>query len=493
MPRRSLSAVGLAVALSAACGTTVPGSQLAGAPQRSSLSTTDGTGSTPLSGTGSVVTAHSGDAAPLTGSGAAGRPGSVQAGSVLTAPPVTGAPVTSPILVGVMAAGDSVAANSAIGRSASDAFSYKDGVKAFVGALNAQGGLAGRKVEYVSSYIDVSSTNYDSQAMAACASFTQDHHVAVVLSFDASFYSEPFTECVAKAHVPEITLLDGGAGAATFARYPTLLSPMAPTVERRFGALVSGLTSNGFLSKAHKVGLVVEDCPQNQSAASSVIEPGLAKRGISVTRRDVGCVHGFGDAATFIAAVQGTVLPLRAAGVDRVVFVSGFEQVAVQFFEKQAASQGWAPSYGVTSSAGTGYNDVQLSNEALARVQGVGWHPLKDVTVMPTPNTAVRRCTSLFRSYAPATQRANINASYPVCDAFFFLEAGLKSSLGHSDLQTLVGSLRGLGSSWLSPTALGGATVFGPRRADGPQLFAPFAFVPSCSCFRYTKAPAPLA
>jgi ABC-type branched-subunit amino acid transport system substrate-binding protein len=494
MPRRPLYALGL-VALTAACGTTVPVSQLSSTRQSSSLSIDGGTATTPQGQQSSAATTDVPGQVNRSAAGAgAQRPGTVpvQPGGVATQAPVVGPADTSPLLIGVMAAGDVGPANAAIGRSASTAFTYKDGVKAFVNALNASGGLAGRQVKYVSSYIDVSSTNYDSQAMAACASFTQDNHVAVVLSFDASFYSEPFSECAAKAHVPEITLLDGGAGAATLAKYPSLFSPMAPTVERRFNALVTGLTGNGFLSKSHKVGLVVEDCPQNQSAASTVVEPRLAKLGISVTRRDVGCVHGFGDAAAFIASVQGTVLPLRSAGVDRVVFVSGFEQVAAQYFEKQAASQGWAPSYGVTSSAGVGYNDVQLDDAALARFQGVGWHPSKDINVLPAPNAALSRCTTLFRSYAPALQRANYNASHPVCEAFFFLEAGLKRSLGHADAQTLVGALRGLGSSFLSPTALGGATVFTARRSDGPQLFAPFAFVPGCSCFRYTKAPAAL-
>ncbi|MCU1601291.1 MAG: hypothetical protein JWO22_2000 [Frankiales bacterium] len=485
----------LVLALTAACGTTVPqAAQVTGSSDGLGASTPS-TGTQLPTGTDGVTTTGVGPATVGSGGGATG--GSPGAAGLSTAAPGTGPtsvalpaePVTAPLQIGLMAAGDGVAANSAIGRSAPTDFTSSDAVAAFVRALNAKGGVAGRKVTVVTSYINVSSSNYDTEATAACANFTQDHHVAVVLSFDGSFYSEPFSSCIAKAQVPEITLLDGGTDAATLNHYPLLFSPQAPTLERRFTALVSGLTGGGVMTAKHKVGIVVEGCPADQRVASSVLEPQLKRRGIASVSREVNCVHGFGDAAGFIAAVQSTVLPLRSAGVDQIVFVSGFEQVGAQYFEQQASTQGWKPTYLLTSAGGAGYNDSQLSADAQARVHGVGWRPTKDVTTVPVGNAQTQRCRTLWKAYPPAANRANANSVFPVCEAFFFLEAGLKRTAGHAEPTVLGAGLRGLGSTFISPSEIDGETLFSSTRKDGPRLFSAFGYVDSCTCVRYSGRP----
>ncbi len=483
----------LVLALTTACGTTVPqAAQVTSGGDGLGAPGPIGTAQLPT-GPGGVTTTTPGVGTPgVTGGG----PHSV-AGPSTTGPGVTGptsgalptSTVRAPLQIGLMAAGDAVAANSAIGRSASADWKYPDAIAAFVRAVNARGGIAGRRVSVVTSYINVSSSNYDTEATAACANFTQDHHVAVVMSFDGSFYSEPFSSCVAKAKVPEITLLDGGTDAATLDRYPLMFSPQAPTLERRFAALVTGLASRGVVASKHKVGVVVEGCPSNQKVLTSVLEPELKKRGVTVVSREVNCVHGFGDAAGYIASVQGTVLPLRSAGVDQVVFLSGFEQVGAQYFEQQASTQGWKPTYLLTSSGGAGYNDSQLSSDAQSRVQGVGWRPSKDVTTLPTNGSVGARCRSMWRGYPPAAARDNANTALPVCEAFFFLEAGLKRTAGHTEPAVLAAGLRGLGSSFQSPSAIDTQTLFDGAHKDGPHLFSAFAYVPSCSCVRYSGRP----
>jgi len=187
-----------------------------------------------------------------------------------------------------------------------------------------------------------------------------------------------------------------------------------------------------------------------------------------------------------------TCAATSSTGADRMIFVSGFEQVGVQFFEKQAASQGWKPHYAVTSPAGTGYNDMQLGDEALSRIQGVGWRPAKDVTQLPT-TPAASRCKSLFRQYSGALDRANESASFSLCEAFFFLEAGLERSSGRSDPATLTAAWNGLGTSFASPLELAGATSFAPGHKDGPRYFSTYSFITGCSCFRYTGGPRALA
>ena len=115
-------------------------------------------------------------------------------------------------------------------------------------SLNKQGGLDGRQIQLVSAFIDPTSANYDTQGTAACATFTQDNHVAVVFSIESAYYSENFTSCMAAAGVPEMLAVWGGVPQATLAKYPSLFSITAPTIERRFTALIKGLSGDGFLT-----------------------------------------------------------------------------------------------------------------------------------------------------------------------------------------------------------------------------------------------------
>ena len=340
---------------------------------------------------------------------------------------------------------------------------------------------------------DRTKTNYDNEASAACANFTQDHHVAVVFSVETFYYSENFSACLANAGVPELVSLVGGTDAKTIAKYPLLASPTAPTVERRFTALLSGLTGNGYLSHKNQVGVIVEGCPYDQAVFTSTIEPGLRARGISVNRRDVGCVHGFGDAGQFIASVQAQVLPFESAGVDRIMFVSGFEQIAAEFFEKQAQSQGYKPYYALTSDSEAGDNAMGFSDEAMSRVQGVGWLPIFDAAELLPGTAATQRCRQLWRGYSPSAERINRATNETTCEEFFLLEAVLQRDGGHSEASTFMPTLLGLGTSYDSPITLGGSTSYAPSHKDGPALFATFGYKPSCTCFAYTGPPRPLA
>jgi hypothetical protein len=294
---------------------------------------------------------------------------------------------------------------------------------------------------------------------------------------------------MASAGVPELLAVTGGIDSGTLNSYPTLFSPTAPTVGRRFAALIRGLTGNGYLSKKTKVGVVVEDCPFNNDAYNSVVAPMLKAKGITVYRRDFGCVHGFGDAAVALAQIQNQVLPLRSAGATRVMFVSGFETVAAEYFEKQAHSQGYTPGYALTSTADIGDNAPGFSPNALSRVEGVGWEPDYDVTGLVPGSPATTRCRSLWRGFGPAAARVNRDPNETICDEFFVLEAALNQTRASSNPQALESALLGLGSSYVSPLVLAGATRYGSNDKDAPTMFATFGYKASCGCIAYTGSP----
>jgi hypothetical protein len=392
-----------------------------------------------------------------------------------------------------MAAASANAAVSAIGAHTADTETPQDAFAYFVNQLNKHGGLDGRKIQVIQDFINPISSDYDVQAASACADFTQDHHVAVVFSVETAYYSQAFSGCMANAHVPELLAVTGGIAPSTLAQYPTLFSPTAPTVNRRFAALINGLSSNGYFTKKTKVGVIVEDCPFNDAAYSATIAPMLKARGIPFTERGFSCVHGFESAAVVLAQIQNLVLPMRSAGVSRVMFVSGFETVASEFFERQANSQRYQPGYALTSTADIGDNAAGFSTSALSRVEGVGWDPDMDVTKLTTGSSATQRCRTLWAGYGPASNRINRYTNEMTCEEFFLMQAALQKTRAVSDAGTVESALESLGTSYTSPLLLGGAAKYGPSDKDGPTLFATFGFKAKCQCIAYTSAPKPLA
>lgn len=410
-----------------------------------------------------------------------------------TTGPSAAAATLAPVRVGFLAAGTGSSAQSAIGR---DPGASNDGVamlKGMVNYFNAHGGLAGHKITPVYVFIDALSTDWETQAQSACATLTQDNRVDAVISIQNNYYSTTFTPCIQKAGIPNIALLVGGVDDVELSKYSTLISPVAPSINRRFKALINGLTRNGFLAPKNKIGVIVEDCPQNNRAYATTVEPMLSAAKIPHLKRTINCAQGFGDAAGIIAAFGNSVLPFKAAGVDRVMLVTGFEQLGSGTFEKQAKSQSYYPSYALTSTSSVGVNDMQMPDGSLSRVQAVGWSPVRDVTTLEPGNANTKRCLSMLKPYRVSGDRANLKEMEGICDGFFILEAALAKTGGSAAAASILRAVGQLGSAFQSATALSGLTQVTSSRRDGPQNFAVSTYRASCVCFAYSTKPAPLA
>jgi len=499
--RVGVPAMALAMTISA-CGTTVPGArasstvssngELSAGGELGSSSTGTGTGPT---GTGPTGIAPTGSSAEGGQSSASGQPGTAQANPVGSA---TGGalgatltrPITTPIEVGILGPTSPAAAAAAIGGTA-PSLSPQDELTYFVNYLNAQGGIDGRHISAVEDFFNPESVDYESEVQAACADFTQDHHVAVTISFLTNYYSESYETCLADAHVPDIELLSGGTDASDLAKYPMMISPIAPSVNQRYGALIRGLDRSGFLSRQTKIGVVVEDCPYNERAYTATLAPLFAQDGLSVDRRDVDCFTGFADTGAFIGQVGAEVLPFETAGVDRVMFVSGFEGVAAFAFQNQAATQDYTPSYALTSTASPGVNGMEFSAAAESRVEGVGWEPDFDVTATTESSAATRRCRAMWAGDGGVSRSADWSDDV-ICDSFFVLAAALAKSGGQSAPEALMSAFDGLGGSYQSPVSIEGATSYSADHREGPTLFATVGYKASCACFVYTSSPSPL-
>lgn len=447
-----------------------------------------GTGVTGATAGSSTAT---GSAGSVSGGGSGTTAGTPQAGTTgpgAAAAPVAGARNTSPISLGILTLGSPNGAAAAIGAGYSTSATSTDVARALVRHFNKNGGISGRKIEAVEYEMPVTSSDFRTQMQAACAKFTEDNKVVAALSVLANAYYDNYEQCLSKAGVPHFAAPTGSTDETDLKSFPGLVSVTSPTTNRRFTELLQRFVTSGYFSSKSVIGVVVEACPYNVRAYDQTIAP-LAKRlGLRLERRDISCINGFGDAGNAIPAFANAVLPFRSAGVDRVMFVSNYEGVGLLSFENNAASQGYEPSYALTSTTGGAALAGQFNDAQLQRMRGVGWTPVIDVAARVQASPTTKRCRNILAKEGVTPQSKADDLVDLVCDQFFLLEATLKETAGSSRAQDLLGGVRSLATSYVSPYALKGATDFSTRR-DGPRLFAIWGYSTKCRCMDYLSPP----
>jgi hypothetical protein len=439
-----------------------------------------------------VPTSQPGSSAPGTVgsapiSGPAASPGSTPEATV---PPSTQAK-TGPLLLGVLDASSPAAAANATGANNPAGVDPVAITRGFIRHYNKRGGVAGRRIIPVEYTINPTSSSYETDLSAACAKFTQDNRVKLVVSQTGNLFSGNYENCLHKAGVTNLEVANGAPDEQDVRSYPRLFTIASPTVDRRITALLRGLTQAKLLTRSNKLGVIVEDCQQNTRAFTRTLAPLAKTLGITVMRRDVSCITGFSDAGAYLAQVGSAVLPFSTAGVDRVAFLTSFEIAALQGLENQAQAQGYKPFYALSSLAAAAANAGQYPPEAQSRMFGVGWIPIVDVTAAPRPGAA-KRCDAVAgaEGISPQTQ-ADYAFLYQICDLFAVLDAGLRAARGHED--AIPAGLAAAMPSFESAYVLGGRLRLNQTRHDAPPVFSVFAYQQACTCFRYRATPTGLA
>jgi ABC-type branched-subunit amino acid transport system substrate-binding protein len=396
--------------------------------------------------------------------------------------------LTAPIELGLLVFGSNEDAAAQLGADVGASVTMKDAAEGLVEYLNRIGGIAGRRIVKVEYVMEASaSDSYESQAQAACAMFTQDHHVAAVVG--AHHYFSPTLEsCLTRAGIPHI-----GASISTdvdgYRAYPGLAAPSVPSVDRRIRALVDGRARDGYLSKKNRLGVIVDSCAYNVRAFNRTLVPAAARHGISLERVDVECITGFGDAGPSSAAMQSAILRFRNAGVDRVMFLSSFEGSLILIFAQQAETARYRPGYLISSGAVLASVADSYPRDQLVNMRGTGWAPTLDVTAREVRNPVTRRCRAALAGVGirPASKADDVVVDLS-CDSFFLLEAVLKETRGSLNASLFRSTMAGLGTSFQSAMNLG-TTSFSESKHDGPDTFAPFDYRVECTCFRYVGRP----
>lgn len=470
----------------AGCGTTVPESS-SGAQQQAAgedgLLAPNALGSTSRRASSTVPTTsaandspNSASPAPRTGAAPPESPpaGAAPTGSVptSTATARSGVVASQPVKVGFVVASNSTdAAFAAAGVGALQVGNQQAQAQAVVADINDHGGLAGRRIQPVFDTPDPSASSPEAADQGTCAAFTQDSHVAFVISTLA--HSPVLESCLAKAGVP---LLDDG-----LYLYDSqdvipgfLFMPSGWLLDRLMRNEVDAFARMGFFNGAGKVGVLLYDVPSSQQVLQDTVLPRLAHYG--ETNVDVAASPFTTEGAT---NQQGNVLKFETDHVTRIIDIA-FSPIG---FMETAEAQDYHPRYGLDSSVGPATISQIVPPDQLTGMVGIGWIPSAD-TGSATPVTAAgQRCLALMnKAGQDSTNSSTASLMEEYCDAGWFLQAAINAA-GVASSQGLVRGAR-LTTGFVSASSFAADMTTG--RPDGLSGYRNLAYDSGCSCIQYT-------
>jgi hypothetical protein len=490
MTRRLLLAA-VATLLLAACGSTVPMAEQRAAGRMSPgaeagldavggpAGTADDTGAPTVAGGGT------GDAPSGRAASRAGGPGGAGAGGVAAKT------ATGPIQLGILYSVNDGAQSAGIDNG--NSFSLSRAVRAFVAGYNEVGGIAGRRINAVYAELHSASNNYEAQVEAACATFTQDNDVAAVIS-NLGYYSPILLSCLQKAAIPLLSGDWAGPDETDAAAHPLFVSPSGLLGEARVRAVIGHQASAGYLTARNRIGVVIEDCPVNQRVHQRAVVPALRQAGLTLAATYAPrCFLSLQDYGGQASDIQGAVLQLRQAGVDRVLFVSqAAEANIMNLFSTGAEAQGYRPGYALSSVAAATVLALNAPAAQLANAKGVGWLPVLDSadTAQEPATATARRCLDMLakQGVTPVSAADSFNVLGP-CDSFELYAAVLRATNGDPSAEAVTRALPGVGAGYTSAATVGGRVAVRGGRI-GPGAARLFGWVNGR--FEYTSAAFPL-
>ena len=480
--RKLPALVAMTIAL-AGCGTTVP--QVSTFSEQQSAASGDGVqppnGQTSTSGeaTGTTPNSSTSNGLPTSGS-PAGPGGTTGAGPVPTSSAThQGASAGPPVKVGfVVSTGSFDAAAKAAGISALQTGDQKYQVQVVVDDINAHGGLAGHRIQPVFNTPDSSSGNQDEADNRTCAAFTQDTHVAFVISVLA--HNPILHDCLAKKGVP---LLDDGLYLydSKVVHPGYLFMPSGWLLDRLMRNQIDALARRGFFKDSGRVGVLLYDLPIPKRVLQDTVLPRLAHYG--KTQVDV-ATSPF-DTAGY-ANQQANVLKFRNDHVTRVIEIA----ILPVGFMTSAESQGYRPRYAVDSSVGPALIAGSAPKNQLNGMVGVGWIPSADTGSASPVTPAGKRCLTLMRKAGlDTTNSTTASLMEEFCDAGWFLQAAT-AAVGDAKASALQRGAS-LTRGYVSASSFAADMTSG--RPDGLTGYRDFAYQSGCSCIQYVGGVRPVS
>ncbi|MCU1602991.1 MAG: hypothetical protein JWO22_3700 [Frankiales bacterium] len=449
------------VGASTSGGTTAGGTGLVGA---TGGGATGSTGVTTIGGS-------SGGSSGTGGSGASGASGTAGASAAKV-----------PVQVGIILYPDVSKAAAAFGGDAGNVGNQQQVTQTAVDWVNAHGGLDGHKVQLVVHNVSLTSTDtYSEEEHQACTDFGADHHAKVVMTV-ASSIDNDLPNCLKQYGIEYIS---GGVYLHDDTDFNGITNMIAPTeistasVAR---AMVSEMTTRGYLKSGDTLGMLTEDAPAGLRTTNNVMIPALKAKGIKVVNYTIHGPDSTPDISNSAAAIQSAELKMASSGVKNVAFMC---KGCFGLFMNYAESQSYYPRYFLDSLDGLsgGKGHAQSMKTAV----GLSWMPLSDVGGFSHPkeftgNPTRDLCHAIEKKWV--TDDSSEFIAQEICGGFMDLyHASLQLHGAPVSIPNLMSGFGSFGSSWSSAANFG--TRITPSRHYGAVGYRRAHYDAPCDCFLY--------
>ena len=360
-------------------------------------------------------------------------------------------------------------------------------------AVNASGGLFGRKIKIV--VHDNKSTsiaaNASSVAQSNCTYFAQDRPVIAVINTVSLIDLDEFRACLAKAHIPLVTLSTQPFDDTTVRAYaPYYYNPISVSWSRLANVLINRLSEVKFFTGWNTV--------TGAASATARVKVGVLyggdKGGTRAAALLLGALKKAGyatDSFQYSDATnqQPAVLRFEQNGVTHVLSVDN----ALTFFMTSANNQNYRPRYGVNT-----YNGINVLLERTAPASqlvgalGVGWYSSLDVNQDQGPvGPGQKKCLSDLAADGQtfAGKRFAQAVGLAICDGIHLTVMGAQQGGGLDPVAVRRGVVR-LGSTF--PVAGGFSSGLSDTNFGLPGSGRDLAYTASCTCFLYSSSTYPL-
>jgi hypothetical protein len=392
------------------------------------------------------------------------------------------------VYIGVVTNQDIQHVAQTIGVNSLDSGDQKADAESMIADLNARGGLFGRQVKAY--FFDVkSTTDADTNGQAACAFFTQDHHVVAVLNRVLQDDTPSFRTCMEKAHT---MVLAGGTQALTDAgldaHHGWYVHLTVPTWDRLAPLLVRRLSAQHYFTGWNTAA---------GSAAPQPVKLGIVAPDNADTRAVVKILAGAFSRAghppadeVFYAdqqSLQAAVLRFRSDGITHVVDTDEF----VFLFMQNAESQDYRPRYAINTLNGPALLlQGIVPPRQLGGSVGLGWAPTFDVDGQHNVDPpGARVCEDVMRKRGPQYDEQKRYAHayfFYYCDATRLLAAAAVKAGGLAPDQIREGVR--LVADGLQP-AFTFSNALAPGMPAVPGTARDLEWSTACTCYRYAGSP----
>lgn len=386
------------------------------------------------------------------------------------------------INIGVVIVDDAGAANAAIGAGAVTHGDDQAEYRIMVKEINGRGGLGGRQISLLEYHVSATSTETTEQLeQRACAFFTQDHKVAMVINISLT---DNGIRCLTSKGV----VLTGGTLSystdQTYTNFPHFLEPDSMSLTRVVKNYADGMEAMGFWGKSPKVGFMTYDFPA-LNRATEQLKAALAVHGRKLDEvSKLTYPQSSGDEGAVAADISSTVLRFRSAGVTHVMFLDP-SAVSELLFMNAAESQGYRPRYGFGQGGAAALRSTGVAKAQFTGALTVSWMPRLDGVPAAEQRwpSAEKTCLDRYAKNGLSFDSDNARRhAADICDIMELLWSAARPLTGVVNADTLAKALR------TAPVRNGAGSYrfsLSGGRSDGVDLVRYNAYAADCDCFHY--------